>query len=124
MGLEEKQNELETVLAHLQEFGDIQGAAIVRKDGLMISSSLSPKIDSRTIAAMSAAIVGTAETSAGELHLGKFPQIIVESEKGKLIAIPAGTPALLVCLVRPTGNLGLVLLEMGRASEKISAKLG
>lgn len=123
MGLAEKQAELEAVLSHLSEFPDIQGSAIVRKDGLMIASSLPAKFDSRTIAAMTAAIVGTAETSAAELHLGKFPQVIVEAEKGKIIAAGAGTSALLVCLVRATGNLGLVLLEMGRAAERISAKM-
>jgi predicted regulator of Ras-like GTPase activity (Roadblock/LC7/MglB family) len=123
MSLADAQAELENVLSHLSEFSDIQGAAIVRRDGLMIASSLGQKADSRTIAAMAAAIVGTADTSANELHLGKFPQVIVEAEKGKLIATGAGTQALLVCLVRATGNLGLVLLEMGRASEKISSKL-
>lgn len=124
MGLEDKSVELETILARLSEFPDILGSAIVRKDGLMIASSLSGKLDSRAIAAMTAAIIGTAETSASELGLGKFPQVIVEAEKGKLIATGAGTQALLVCMVRATGNLGLVLLEMGRASERISSKLG
>lgn len=123
MGLAETRAELEAILSHLQEFPDITGCAIVRKDGLMIASSLSPKIDSRAIGAMAAAIVGTAETAIGELHLGKFPQIIAEAEKGKLVATGAGGQALLVCMVRATANLGLVLLEMGRASERISSKL-
>jgi predicted regulator of Ras-like GTPase activity (Roadblock/LC7/MglB family) len=120
---ESRKQELESLLSHLAEFGEISGAAIVRRDGLMIASSLPQTTDSRTIAAMSAAIIGTTETSVEALHLGRFPEVIVEAEKGKLIAVGAGTQATLVCLVRATGNIGLVLLEMGRAAEQIANKL-
>ncbi len=119
-----RKQELEAILAHLGEFGEIQGAAVVRRDGLMIVSSLPATTDSRTIAAMSAAIIGTTEMSTEEIKLGRFPQVIIEAEKGKFIAVGAGTQASLVCLVRATGNLGMVLLEMGRAAEQISGKLG
>ncbi len=111
------------ILGSLESLSDIQAAGIVRRDGLMIASSLPKEMDARTIAAMTAAIVGTAETCTAELHLGRFLQVIIEAEKGKLIATGAGGEAILFCLVSASGNLGLVLLEMGRAAQQVSSQL-
>lgn len=118
--LEEKKVKLEKILADLKTIGNIEASAIVRRDGLMIASNLPSSIDSRIIAAMSAAIVGTAETSSAELQRGRFLQVIVESEGGKIISTGAGQLAILICLVTREANLGLVLLEMGRVAEKIA----
>lgn len=120
----EKRHELEAVLAELRRVGDIGASAIVRRDGLMVASDMPNYIDGRTIAAMAAALVGTAETSAGELKQGDFRQVIVESDSGKLVATGAGGLALLACLVDKNANLGLVLLSMEKASKKISEILG
>ncbi|MEM3400277.1 MAG: roadblock/LC7 domain-containing protein [Candidatus Micrarchaeia archaeon] len=120
---EEVKLKLEELLSELASTGDIEASAIVRRDGLMIASNLPSRIDSRTIAAMSAAMVGTAETCSSELQRGKFMQVIVESELGKIIATGAGRLAILVCLVKPHGNLGLVLLAMGRTANKVAAML-
>ncbi|MFA6036280.1 MAG: roadblock/LC7 domain-containing protein, partial [Candidatus Micrarchaeia archaeon] len=59
---EETKNKLEDLLGELGQAGDVEASAIVRRDGLMIASNLPSKVDSRTIAAMAAALVGTAET--------------------------------------------------------------
>jgi len=40
------------------------------------------------------------------------------------VSVGAGKMAVLVCLVKPTGNLGLVLLAMDRTSKKIEKVLG
>ncbi|MFH1285541.1 MAG: roadblock/LC7 domain-containing protein [Candidatus Micrarchaeota archaeon] len=115
---------LEAMLSELASTGDIDASAIVKRDGLMIASNLPSKIDSRTIAAMSAALVGTAETCSSELQRGNFLQVIVESELGKIVSVGAGKSAILVCLVKPAGNLGLVLLSMDRTAKKIDGVLG
>ena len=120
---EEIKIQLEDLLGQLAQAGDIEASAIVRRDGLMIASNLPSKIDSRTIAAMSAALVGTAETCSSELQKGAFLQVVVESELGKIVSVGAGKLAILVCLVRPMGNLGLVLLSMERSARKIDGVL-
>jgi len=120
----EIKEELQRVLEDLRKAGDIEASAIVRRDGLMITSDLSPRVESRTVAAMTAALVGTAETCSDELKRGIFSEVIVDSEKGKVVAIGAGKLAILVSLMRAEGNLGLVLLSMERASKKIRILLG
>ncbi|MGB9634877.1 MAG: roadblock/LC7 domain-containing protein [Candidatus Micrarchaeia archaeon] len=120
----EKRQELETILADLRKVGDIDASAIVRRDGLMVASDMPNYVDARTIAAMTAALVGTAETSVGELKLGEFGQVVVESSEGKLVATGAGEMAILACLVSKDANLGLVLLSMEKSSKKIMKILG
>lgn len=120
----EKRQELESILAELRKVGDIDASAIVRRDGLMVASDMPNYVDARTIAAMTAALVGTAETSVSELKLGEFGQVIVESVEGKLVATGAGELAILACLVSKDANLGLVLLSMEKSSKRIAEILG
>jgi len=110
---------LEEILSELAGTGEIEASAVVRRDGLMIESNLPSKINSKTIAAITAALVGTSETSTKELELGEFMQVMVESELGKIIAVGAGKLAILVSLVKPQASLGFVLLSMERAAKKI-----
>jgi len=120
----EVKERIELVLDELRKTGDIEASAVVRRDGLMISSDLPARIESRTVAAMTAALVGTAETTSSELKRGAFQEVVVDSEKGKIVAIGAGRMALLVSLMRPEGNLGFVLLSMERAAKNIESILG
>lgn len=119
----EVREQLELILSELRRAGDVEASAIVRRDGLMIASDLPPRIDARTVAAMTAALVGTAETCAGELRRGVFSQVIVDGERGKIVAVGAGPLALLVTLVRPEGNVGLVLLAMEKSAKAIEGLL-
>ncbi|VVB73268.1 Roadblock/LC7 domain protein [uncultured archaeon] len=120
----EVKERIELVLDDLRKTGDIEASAVVRRDGLMISSDLPARVESRTVAAMAAALVGTAETTSSELKRGAFQEVVVDSEKGKIVAIGAGKMALLVSLMRPEGNLGFVLLSMERAAKSIESILG
>jgi len=45
--------------------------------------------------------------------------LIVESNDGKLVAVGAGPKALVVALTPPDAGLGLVLVELDKAAEKI-----
>jgi len=119
----EVKEQIELILADLRKAGDIEASAVVRRDGLMISSDLPARVESRTVAAMTAALVGTAETFSGELKRGTFQEVMVDSEKGKIVAIGAGRLAILVCLMRQEGNLGYVLLSMERAAKAIESVL-
>lgn len=116
----DKRSELENVLQELGKLQEIIGSAVVRRDGLLIASSgLSERVNTRAVAAMAAAIVGTAETSVNELGIGVFSQVIVEASEGKYVCIGAGKEAVLITLIRMDANLGLVLLEMEKAVKKI-----
>ncbi len=121
---ETKKEQLTEILQNLRKIGDIVGSSVISRDGLVIASDLAKNIDEETFAAMSAAMQGAAETAVSELKQGSLNQIIIDANKGKIITISAGKMAILVILAKPTINLGLVLLEMGKASGKISEIIG
>lgn len=120
----EMRQELEAVLAALRKTGDVEASAIVRRDGLIIASDMPAFVDSHTLAAMAASLVGAGEGSAGELGLGRFGQAVVESAEGKLVAVGAGENSLLVCLVGKDANLGMALVNMEKSGKKIADLLG
>ncbi len=119
MAVVSKEEELKKIIDELEHIGDIVGSAVVRRDGLMILSGLPKEVNAKGVAAMAAAMVGTGETASKELDIGNLNQVIVNSEKGRLISIGAGPQAILTALVREEANMGLVLLEMEKAAAKI-----
>jgi predicted regulator of Ras-like GTPase activity (Roadblock/LC7/MglB family) len=119
-----KEEELKKLLDEFQSAGDVIGAAVVRRDGLMVLSSLPQDVNSKAVAAMAAAIVGTGETASNELSIGKLNQVVVESANGKLISIGASTDVILTVLVKPTANMGMILMNMEKSSKKIGRIIG
>jgi uncharacterized protein len=112
---ETKKDKILGILRKLKSSGDIEGAAVITRDGLLIASDLSGDINGDTFAAMSATMSGAAETAVQELGKSSPERIIVESENMKLITIGAGPQAILACIVAPNAKLGLVLIDMGKA---------
>ena len=121
---ETKKELLGKILQQLRKIGDIVGSAVISTDGLPIAFDFSDRVDEETLAAMTAAMHGAAETAVSELKQGSLKQIIIDAEGGKMITIAAGEKAILVILSKPELNLGLALLELGRASGKIADVLG
>jgi hypothetical protein len=115
--------QIKAAMADLRRLTDVVAVAIARRDGLLIAHDLPKEVDPKKAAAMTAAIVGTSEMAAGELGHGRFLQAIVDSEFGKMLSTGAGEEALLVTLVRPEANMGLVLLGVERAARRIAAIL-
>jgi predicted regulator of Ras-like GTPase activity (Roadblock/LC7/MglB family) len=119
-----KEEELKKLLDEFQSAGDIIGAAVVRRDGLMVLSSLPQDVNSKAVAAMAAAIVGTGETASNELSIGRLNQVVVESANGKLISIGASPDVIFTVLVKPKANMGLILMNMEKSSKKIGRIIG
>lgn len=115
---------LEKILKDLKNTGGIEASAIASRDGLLIYSDVSKKLHAETFAAMSATMVGAAETATTELGKGIPIRIIVESKDSKIIATGAGQKALLLVMTRPDASLGLILIEVAKSSEKIKEILG
>jgi uncharacterized protein len=115
-----KKDKLVKILQSLRNVGDIIGSSVISSDGLPIASDISESVDEATFAAMSAAMQGAADTAALELKQGSVNQIIVDAENGKIITISSGKKSILIILASPRINLGLALLELGKASGKIS----
>jgi len=117
------EGDLATAMESLRRLADVIAVAVARRDGLIISHILPKGSDPKKVAAMCAALVGTSELAARELNQGKFLQSIVEAEEGKVISTGAGERALLVTIVRPDANMGLVLISIERAAKEVEVIL-
>ena len=115
---------LEKILNELNNIGGVEASAVASRDGLLICSNLSKKQSAETFVAMSATMMGAAETATVELGKGIPERIIVESKTGRIIGTGAGAKALLLVMTKPDAGLGLVLIEMTKASQKIKNIMG
>jgi len=120
---ETKKEKLTQILQKLMSSGNVEGAAVITRDGLLIASELSEGIDGDTFAAMSATMAGAAETAIQELKKTSADRIIVESKNTKLITVGAGEQAILACIVNPDAKLGLILMEMKKAVDDIKKEV-
>jgi len=111
---------LAKVLGDLQKIGEIEASAIATRDGLLMNADMHAKGDPETFVAMSATMLGAAETATSELGKDVPNRVIVETDDGKLICMGAGPKALVVVMTAPDAGLGLVLVEMTKSAEKIA----
>lgn len=118
-----KEDKLKDPLSELDDIQGVRGAAVVRRDGLLIVSNLPSDIDADQLAAMTASTVGSGETASETLSIGAVEQVTVESEEGKLISTGAGSEGILTILTDSDVNMGLVLVEMKKAAKKIKRVL-
>lgn len=102
---------------------DIEAAAVVDNDGLIISSALAQDVDEDSVAAMSAALLGLGERIVAELRRGEFEIISLRGSEGYVILARCGPEAVLSVLADKKAKLGLVFLDVSRSAKEIARLL-
>jgi len=115
---------MEEILREINKTSKIDASAIASRDGLLLCSIQCEPNKAEALAALLAAMVGSAEAAVAGLGKGVLESIIVESIDGKLIGTGAGPKALITVITGPDVSPGLILIEMKKASEKIKKVLG
>ena len=100
------------------------GGAVVSVDGLIIASDLPADVEEDRVSAMSAAMLSLGERIAGELGRGMLDEVYVKGENGYVVLRAIGEEAVLTVLARQQTKLGLLFLDMRRASEDLETILG
>lgn len=109
---------LKTVLDELNEASaDIDTAAIVSSDGLMLASSLPSEQDQDRVGVSSATLLSIGSRLASDLGCGKLQQLVIKSELGYLIAAPSGLETILVAVVKAEAKPGMAVIDVLRAAE-------
>jgi len=98
---------------------DIEASAIVSVDGLTIASALPREVEEDRVSAMSAAMLSLGERIANELGRGTLEQVYIKGEKGFVVLMSVGEEAVLTALAREQAKLGLIFLDMRRATEDL-----
>lgn len=102
---------------------DVEAAAIIDNDGLMIATSLGQDTDEDSVAAMSAALLGLGERISEELTRGDLEMVMLRGKDGYVVLTRSGPEAVLTVLARKKAKLGLIFLDMKRTSKEVAALL-
>ena len=115
-----REEQLNQVLRGLhQSTPDIEGAAIISMDGLIMASSLPAAVEEDRISAMSAALYGIGARTSEELQRGDVEQVYIKGNKGYLLITQAGNDAVLAVMANAKAKLGIIFLDVRRAAEEV-----
>jgi predicted regulator of Ras-like GTPase activity (Roadblock/LC7/MglB family) len=104
-------------LRKLEFTGGIIGTAVVRKNGLLITSRLPRDIDERKFGAMAATIQGAFETALIHIEGEYINHITIELEGYELIVMGLDK-LILISLLEKNKNLAIALIEMEQTLNK------
>ncbi len=102
---------------------DVEAAAVIDNDGLMIASALGADMDDDSVAAMSAALLGMGQRASSELERGNFEMVMIRGGEGYLLLVRAGHDAVLGVLTSRNAKLGLIFLDVNRTAKEVSRLL-
>ena len=103
---------------------DIEASAVVSVDGLIMASALQQGVEEDRVSAMSAAMLSLGERISSELGRGGLEQVYIKGNAGSIILTSVGEEAVLTAMARQEAKLGLIFLEMRRASEDLVKLVG
>ena len=98
----------------------IVDVAIVSLEGLPIVSLVLENVEETRFSAMTAAMLSLGERVATELNKGLLKKIFIEGDYGVIVTMQAGEDAVLTVSATTDTKLGLLFLDMQRATEKIA----
>ncbi|MCB9683345.1 MAG: roadblock/LC7 domain-containing protein [Alphaproteobacteria bacterium] len=102
---------------------DLEAAAVIDNDGLMIASALPSDVDEDSVAAMSAALLGMGERASSELRRGEFEMTMIRGAEGYLLLVRCGNDAVLAVQAGRNAKLGLIFLDVSRTAKEIGRLL-
>ena len=98
----------------------MEASALISNDGLMIASALPTGVDEDRVGAMSAALLSLGDRAGRELARGSIDRIMIQGEKGYVIMTSSGDEAVLTIMAKPNAKLGMLFLDIKRASEALA----
>jgi len=110
----------------LEEFLKIEGvsaAVVIGRDGFVIESAVSGKVDIEALGAMASTGLGTSEAMGNTLGKGELSQMLVELEKGPIILSPLSADELIALVADTTANIGRIRYELKKNKERLIAAL-
>ncbi|MFX0036172.1 MAG: roadblock/LC7 domain-containing protein [Candidatus Hermodarchaeota archaeon] len=99
-------------LERLENFSEIIGVALVKRNGLLISSRLPRDIDERKFSALAATMFEAIEAASSSLKNHHVNNLTVEYQDYQLIILEVDLNMILVTLIDLNANLGLIFIEI------------
>lgn len=114
---------LKQLLGEFLKLEGVSAAVVVGRDGFVIESAVSGKIDIDALGAMASTGLGTAETMGAQLGKGSLRQTLIELEKGPILLSPLSADELIAIVADDVANIGRIRYELKKNKDRITAAL-
>ena len=119
--MSQRAQQIQTILKELvTNTPDLEGAAMVSVDGLVIASVLPAGTDEDRVSAMAAALLSLGDRTVSELQRGTLEQVYVKGANGYIVLMQAGNECVLEVITGGAAKLGMVLLDSKRAAAQLA----
>ncbi len=114
---------LNVIMNHLDSKVDcIRGVVLSTRDGLEIASFIKDlDINVQLVHAMCASIVGLSNRAVSRLGMSSLSKTVIYTTDGIAIAYSIGDTMALFCILDQDASVGLAMIEIENAIEKIQA---
>lgn len=114
---------LNVIMNHLDSKVDcIRGFVLSTRDGLEIASFIKDlDLNVQLVHAMCASIVGLSNRAVSRLGMSSLSKTVIFTTDGIAIAYSIGDTMALFCILDQDANVGLAMIEIENAIEKIQA---
>ena len=93
------------------------------RDGFLIESAVSGKINIEALGAMASAGVNASEAMGSEIGKGQLVEMLVELQSGPILLSPLSADELIVIVAEIGANVGRIRYELKKNRERIIAAL-
>ena len=111
-------SELKNVIEELMDLDPVTSAVVISRSGMHIEGSAPGDVHLETFVAMSAILLGSAETAIAELK-GELDNVVVQLNNAQMVLVSAGQKALLVVVTNASGDMGKLLPTIKDAAGRI-----
>jgi len=98
---------------------DVRAAAVIRLSGLTVAAVTPHYVEQEQISAMSAVMLLLGERITSAMRSGELAKVYIQGATGHIVLIAIGGDAVLTVMAEQQMPLGLLLLEMQLAIEKL-----
>lgn len=112
-------DQLNEILGELNRNENLTSSVVVSRSGMHIGGEVPEGVHLETFVAMSAILLGSAETAISELR-GDMEHVLVELERSRVVIVSAGSKALLVVVTNTKENFPTMLEEIGKSAKEIA----
>jgi predicted regulator of Ras-like GTPase activity (Roadblock/LC7/MglB family) len=113
---------VDDILGELNSNPNIETSVLVSRSGMHISGNTPDGVHLETFVAMSAILLGSAETAISDIK-GELENILVELDRSRIVISSAGNKALLVVVTTTKDNFPALLDHIKKASGDIASAL-
>ncbi|MHC4884619.1 MAG: roadblock/LC7 domain-containing protein [Planctomycetota bacterium] len=111
------------ILEQINRINGVRGSLVVGPDGLPVVTNLPTGEDANRLAARAATVSQTLKGTTEKLSLGSMNRYIMNGSEGSAVLLVLNNNAQILVLLRRDINMGLVLVELKQAAEKLGERI-